>query len=233
MPYLKWISDERLIESVNHLLLKASLAKTNTNIHKNVIDPFSAIFEIAGFELDYEVWLKGEISRQAQKTLQNHIGDFHQNILGFSEKWVNKKTGSVVDLVSDELKIIAEIKNKYNTISGGKLADLYNSLNSLIMPKASIYKDYTAYYVVIIPKKAKRYNVLFVPSNKEQGEKCPPNEKIREMDGSSFYALVTGHENALEELFDILPQVIIDISSGKYRVEDKEKLKLFFNQAFG
>ena len=234
MAFLKWINNKNLKGAVTHLLNKAQEAKENAakDFGKNVIDPFSAIFEMAGFEIDYRTWIKSETTRQAQKTLQNHIGDFHQNILGCSHGWANMKTGRVVDLISDKHKIIAEVKNKYNTVSGGKLADLYNSLHGLVMPKSSIYKGYTAYYVAIIPKKSKRYNIEFTPSNKEEGEKCPANKKIREIDGASFYTLATGDKNALENLFDVLPEVISECSGGKYKIRDKEKLKNFFNIAF-
>jgi Eco47II restriction endonuclease len=234
MARLKWISDKDLESTVTHLLLKASEAKlyAEKDFGKNVIDPFSALFEISGFEIDYETWLKSETTRQAQKTLQNHIGDFHQNILGYVEGWENLKKGNVIDLISHKKKIIAEVKNKYNTISGGKLSDLYYSLTDQVMPKSSIYKGYAAYYVAIIPKSTKRYDKEFTPSDKEKGEKCPPNEKIRETDGASFYSLVTSEKNALENLFDILPSVIKDCSNGKYIIKDKGKLKEFFNLAF-
>ncbi|WP_317898814.1 Eco47II family restriction endonuclease [Aurantibacillus circumpalustris] len=234
MPILKWISDKDLKSAVSNLLNTASLAKKNStkSFNKNVIDPFSAVFEISGFEIDYATWLKSETTRQAQKTLQNHIGDFHQTILGLSNSWENMKTGNVMDLVSHKHKIIAEVKNKFNTISGGKLSDLYHSLQGQVMPKSSRYKGYTAYYVAIIPKKPKRYDIEFTPSNKEEGEKCPSNKKIRETDGASFYDLVTGHKNALETLFDALPDVISECSDGKYKVKDKEKLKEFFNTAY-
>lgn len=197
-----------------------------------MIDPFSAIFEMSGFAIDYETWLKSETTRQAQKTLQNHIGDFHQNILGYSKGWTNMKVGSVVDLVSSEHSIVAEIKNKHNTISGGKLSDLYYSLDGLISPKSSIYKGYIAYYVTIIPKTQKRFNIPFTPSVKEKGERCPVNENIRQIDGASFYSLVTGSDNALEDLFDVLPDVILECSHGKYVVKNIGKLKDFFNLAF-
>lgn len=234
MPRLSWIADERLEYAVKHLLKTARLAKLKTEkeFGKNVIDPFSAIFEMAGFEIDYTTWFKSETTRQAQKTLQNHIGNFHQFILGSVPGWVNLETGSVVDLISSEKKIIAEVKNKHNTISGGKLADLYNSLEGLVMPKASIYKGYTAYYVAIIPKKPTRFDREFTPSEKEKGEKCPANEKIREIDGATFYSLVTENSNALEELFDVLPDLILECSDGKYQIQEKEKLKDFFNVAF-
>jgi hypothetical protein len=234
MSKLKWIDDEKLKAEVKKLLLLAKEAQnsTVTKFGKNVIDPFSAIFEMSGFDIDYETWIKSETTRQAQKTLQNHIGDFHQNILGYSKGWINMKVGHVIDLVSEDKKIIAEVKNKFNTISGGKLADLYSSLDGLISPKSSIYKGYTAYYVAIIPKNPERYNKPFTPSNKEKGEKCPINGNIREIDGASFYSLVTGFNYALENLFDVLPEIIFECSEGKYKIPEKNKLKEFFKLAF-
>ncbi|TRZ66254.1 Eco47II family restriction endonuclease [bacterium] len=234
MSKLKWIDDANLYAEVKQLLSIAKEAKNTavSEFGKNVIDPFSAIFEMSGFEIDYETWFKSETTRQAQKTLQNHVGDFHQNILGFSKGWENKKVGHVIDLASADKKIIAEIKNKYNTISGGKLSDLYISLDNLVSPKNSIYKGYTAYYVAIVPKKTTRYDNPFTPSNKEKGEKCPMNGNIREVDGASFYTLVTGDDNALEDLFDILPDVIYECSEGRYKIKDKEKLKAFFKLAY-
>jgi len=142
------------------------------------------------------------------------------------------KVGKVIDLFSAENKIIAEVKNKFNTISGGKLSDLYYSLDSLVSPKSSIYKGFTAYYVSIIPKKRGRYNKPFTPSDKGKGAKCPLNENIREIDGASFYSLVTGDDNALESLFDTLPDVIYECSEGKYEIRDRNKLKAFFSSAF-
>ena len=234
MPFLKWISDTDLKNEVSQLLSIAKDAQkaAGDEFGKNVIDPFAAIFEMSGFDIDYNTWLKSETTRQAQKTLQNHIGDFHQYILGYSKDWTNKGVGNIIDLLSEKNKTIAEIKNKYNTISGGKLSDLYYSLEKQVSPKSSIYKGYTAYYVAIIPKKGGRYNKPFTPSDKDKGEKCPVNEHIREIDGASFYSLVTGLDNALEDLFDALPEVIKVCSEGKYVIKDKVKLKEFFNLAY-
>ncbi|MCK9204927.1 MAG: Eco47II family restriction endonuclease [Bacteroidales bacterium] len=234
MPWLSWIKDADLKNEVGQLLSIAKEAQKAAvdEFGKNVIDPFAAIFEMSGFDINYEAWLKSETTRQAQKTLQNHIGDFHQNILGYSKGWTNMKVGNVIDLFSEKNKAIAEIKNKYNTISGGKLSDLYYSLAKLVCPKSSIYKGYTAYYVAVIPKNGERYNKPFTPSDKDKGEKCPLNEHIREIDGASFYSLVTGSDKALDGLFDVLPEIIKICSGGKYQVKDKAKLKEFFNLAY-
>lgn len=234
MPYLKWISDNDLLNEVNQLLLIAKEAQEATaeEFGKNIIDPFAAVFEMSGFGIDFKTWMDSETARQAQKTLQNHIGNFHQNILGYSKGWTNMRVGNVIDLVSDVNKTVAEIKNKYNTVSGGKLSDLYYSLDMLISPKSSIYKGYTAYYVAIIPKNGKRYNKTFTPSDKDKGEKCPRNEHIREIDGASFYSLVTGFENTLEDLFEVLPGAIKVCTEGKYQFKDIGKLKEFFKLAY-
>jgi hypothetical protein len=107
MPFLEWISDTDLINEVNHLLSVAKNAKIDAGkeFGKNVIDPFAAVFEMSGFEIDYDTWFKSEAARQAQKTLQNHIGDFHQNILGYTTGWRNKGVGSIVDLLSEDISV--------------------------------------------------------------------------------------------------------------------------------
>ncbi len=235
MAYLDWISDEALTRCVKHLIEKAKLANSESikKFNKNVIDPFSAFFQISGFDMNHEAWQQSEISRQAQKTLQNHVGDFHQNILGSVEGWHNKGVGSVIDLVNDESKVIAEVKNKYNTLSGGQLANLYRSLDSLVSPKSSIYFGYTAYYVTVIPKNPERKDVTFTPSNREKGAKENLNERIRQIDGVSFYQLVTGSEKALVDLFNTLPQVVSDILDTPMNKQDLDALEVYFKHAFG
>ncbi len=56
MPKLSWISDTELNKIVTQLLNKAIEAKTATvgEFGKNVIDPFSALFEISGFSMSYD-----------------------------------------------------------------------------------------------------------------------------------------------------------------------------------
>jgi len=138
MAWLTWIEDGLLVDEVQKLLSIAKKAQTTStsDFNKNVIDPFAALFEMAGFEIHFETWKKNEITRQAQKTLQNHIGNFHQNILGHVQGWENLNTKQVVDLKSDRLKIVAEVKNKYNTVSGGKLSDFIHLFERTRQPKS-------------------------------------------------------------------------------------------------
>lgn len=242
MAYLTWISDELLKQAVRNVLGKGRDAKQNApkNFNKNVVDPFASLFESSAFGLtNFEEWKNQELNRQAQKTLQNHIGNLHQEILGSVVGWQNLKVGSNAgsDLVCTDKKILAEIKNKYNTLTGGKQVTLYREFDNLISPKASIYHGYTAYYVTIIPKTPTRFDKSFTPSDKEKGTRCNDNSKIRTIDGASFYTLVTGEQAALHQFYTVLPQVIeelmkLEFEEPDFKITDKQKFIEIFEQAF-
>lgn len=141
-------------------------------------------------------------------------------------------TGNIVDLVNEDLKIVAEVKNKHNTTKGSDKVAIYKELDDLVMPKASLYKDYTAYFVEIIPKKPERYIDFFTPSDRKKGARCEANPKIKMIDGASFYAMVTGQDDALEKIFKTLPVVIKDClktSAGAMQTSIAED---FFRLAF-
>lgn len=235
MAYLNWIKDEDLIGSVEFLLNVAKTAQLTSKkkFHKNVIDPFSAFFQLTGFEMDFNTWEISEQTRQSQKTLEGHIGTFHQSVLGKVNGWKDLETGGAMDIISDDRKILAEIKNKHNTVKGANLSDLYKSMESAIMPKTSRFHGFTAYYVTVIPKKPIRFDYPFTPSDKSVGKKLTINEKIRIIDGASFYELVTGERNALEKLFNVLPTVILNLKSTTISPSDFKNLESYFKTAFG
>jgi hypothetical protein len=120
---------------------------------------------------------------------------------------------------------------------------VYDELEQTVMHKNSTYKGYIAYYVTIIPGNAKRFDKLFTPSNNETETKKAENKLIREIDGYSFYALVTGHEHALFELYNAIPNVIETLvaTSEFSRLKNlkpnnffqEENFKAFFVDAFG
>lgn len=234
MPYLNWITDDDLNNCVTNVIHVARDAKqkAEADFHRNVIDPFSALFQIGGFEIDGTNWLVSEKSRQAGKTLQNHIGDFHQKILGSVDGWENLGTGGNMDLIYKERRITAEIKNKHNTISGGLLIAFYDNLEELVMPNSSVYHGYTAYLVQIIPRRPQRFNQPFRTSNRKTSTRAHANELIRSIDGASFYELVTGDSDALNDLFNILPKVIQNIYGSIFSAADLVILDEFFKKAY-
>ena len=232
MPYLKFIDDkvyEKIVRDILDIGLK-SRQKAEKNFHSNVIDPFGMMIEMVCFGLETDAWIHAEEMRQAQKTISNSYGIFHQKMLGSVAGWQDLGTGQIFDLLSKKQRVIAEIKNKFNTVKGSDRVGVFESLKSQVMPKNAQYRGYTAYFVQIIPKKAKRYNIAFTPSDNKIGEKSAENNLIREIDGASFYSLVTGDPNALEKVFNTLPRVIKKVSS--IQIADVSGLKEVFTRAF-
>jgi hypothetical protein len=73
----------------------------------------------------------------------------------------------------------------------------------------SKYIGYTAYYVTILAKK--RINKVFIPSDNRKKRKRPHNEFIREVDGKTFYNIVTGEKDAIYKIYKIIPYILSDI----------------------
>jgi len=236
MAYLPFICDKDFLMHISAVIEIGIEAKKNApkKFHSNVIDPFGPVFEMAVHTISADDWRKLEITRQIQKTIQNAIGEFHNDILGSVSGWSKLEKGKQVDLVNDDRSIIAEIKNKYNTVSGGKLKDHYDEFHSLVNVKSSIYHGATAYFAQIIPKKPKPFDRCFTPPDKATGKKKPKDAKIREIDGRSFYAKVTGIDNALDLLHEQIPTAIVHLGYGGNGLsnEDITQLGSYFTRAY-
>jgi hypothetical protein len=206
MPILPFIRDDDLKKYTKEVLDKTRIAEADAQakIYSNVVDPFSAIFDAMPHNLSIDEWMVQERSRQIQKTLQNALGDFHQNILGSVTGWHNAGRGGSFDIENREKMIIAELKNKHNTINSSSAEALYLKLANHLRYSE---KKYTAYVVFIIPKLSEQYNTRWSPNKKTMALR----EDIRRIDGYSFYALASGYDNALKMLYEALPSVIGEI----------------------
>ena len=185
------------------------------SLRQNTLDVFSAILESILKGISFDEWIEQEKKRQIQKTLQNKVGDLHQKILGTLSGVQDLGVGDVVDIISQEKSLIAEIKNKHNTTKGNHKIAVYDDLKSVLSSKPEIT---TAYYVEILPKNGKKYNKPFTPSDNKTSQQRPANEFIRQIDGQSFYELLTGNPNALRELYILLAQVASEILSEEFNL---------------
>jgi hypothetical protein len=227
---LKFIKKEKLFFLCKRIVdvLQKSINSGEVQLYKNIVDPFSALFDAYCQGISLSQWLELEKTRQIQKTFQNEIGSFHQQILGAIEGWENLEKGNIVDIINNERKIIAEIKNKFNTTKGNHKIAIYDDLDLLLNHQ---YKDYTAYYVSILTKK--RINKSFTPSDNKTKKRRPVNKNIIEIDGKSFYAIATGDNEALYKLYKIIPEILSEIlnKDNKKIISDPLFDKLF-EQAF-
>jgi hypothetical protein len=232
MAFLTWISDEKLLEAFATLAdsIKRGADKAEKDRARNIIDPFSAVFTLSFLKMNHLHWLEMEVFRQKEKSLTNAIGNFHQQILGSVNGWENLGTKANVDIVNDERKIIAEIKNKYNTVKGSERINIYKSLYDCIYGKVSKYNGYKAYFVTIIPRRPEGICRPFVPSDSKSGKKPLEDENIIEIDGKRFYSLVTGSETAMEDLFKVIPQIL---ATDHFHLTLDNESKVYVNKLFG
>ncbi|MFA6551822.1 MAG: Eco47II family restriction endonuclease [Patescibacteria group bacterium] len=232
MPYLKFITDKQLISAVGKVvkIIETAEHEADNNLHKNVIDPFSALFHGATHAITYKEWIEQEKARQSQKTMQNAIGDFHQEILGAIPGWSNLGTGGGLDVVNLKMKIIAEVKNKFNTTKGNHRVEVYDAIKSKL--KTETYANFTGYFVEVIPQGKKTYNKPFVPPDNKTKRRRPSNKYIRIIDGKSFYTLAAGRKYALKELFEAVSHILVD--EYKFKLSKTEALQYFelFKMAF-
>ncbi len=225
---LSFITDREFEKYVQKVIdaVDKKLKKVEKNLATNTLDPFSALFQSVILDLNLDEWMELEKNRQVQKTMQNAIGEFHQNLLGSFKDWENLGKGGSVDLENKERKIIVEIKNKHNTLNSASAATTYSKLaNHLKYDK----KGYTAYLVQIVPRKVEDYDVPWSPNLATEKLR----DDIRRIDGESFYDLVSGETNTLERVYKYLPTVINRLrGSDGLSNEDVAQLNKLFAKAY-
>ncbi len=219
MSYVNFVSDEHFKNCVrfvlnsfeNAVVLKNSLEKSiekgnifKSSLFSNEIDPFKMTFEIQ--QIGIEEWIRKEVLRQLDKSVEQKMGDFHQKILGGVEGWEDLGIGQKVDLVNREQKIYIELKNKHNTMNSSAQANVRRELENI----TSRDNEAIAFWAYIIGKKSN-------PSGEAVWIKKSFNkiDNVKKIWGKELYQMVTGKEDALAQVFEALPVVISDLNRNK------------------
>jgi hypothetical protein len=204
-----------------------SAAAVEANPYRNVIDPFSALIDAARQKINLDTWMEQEKVRQTQKGFQNALGDFHQDIIGDISGWKNEGIGGSIDVRNDSMKIIAEIKNKYNTVNSNSAKAIYGNLANHLQYAE---KGYTAYLVSILPGNKKPINKQWSPNKKTMALR----DDIRKIDGRSFYTLATGNPDSLQMLYGVLPNILKDmLKMNPELLKGTDEFKVLFEKAYG
>jgi hypothetical protein len=214
--YLTWLSNEALTHAIEHVYRAYSTSLLTTSLshlQRNILDPFSLAFETILYGKTVDECIKDEALRQAQKTLGKAVGEFHQIVLGSCEGWVNLGTGdeSHLDVRREDGSIFAEIKNKFNTTNDDSGRSVFNKMRVI----ANQYPNANVYHVQIIRKRLKPYDEMW----KRLGNNNP---RIRLVSGEKFYEMVTGIEDALEDLYSVLPDALHHFVERAGQIAQKE-----------
>ena len=201
--YLSFISDEHLLYCIGNLhksYLKAKANVSKKKFYKNKIDTIKLTFDAKFNDLDEETLIKTEINRQIDKSINNSIGTFHEQILsGITGFEMGNLSGFDIKATDDTL--FADIKNKHNTMNSSSAESLFQKLAKY----ADTYKKANCYWVQILAKNSFNEKWFGEINGKEYS-----HSRVYKISGDQFYKLLSGKEKALFELYQVLPQAISD-----------------------
>jgi hypothetical protein len=189
---LSWIEEDDFNSCVERLLTRVDQAKQEAPIRskKNTIDPFLSLLTAFTFGANTKIDIEEiQNTRTITSNISSALGNFHQELLGSVDGWENHDAG--YDLECEERKIVAEVKNKHNTMNDSNKTQVIGGLNTAIRQKQE--KGWEAYLVIVIPKRTGK--------GKTQ---IPPHKSVYEVDGAFFYDLVAKEKNALRNTFDCM-----------------------------
>ena len=201
--YLSFISDEHLLKCIENLHKSYIKSKANVSkkkFYKNKIDTIKLTFDSKFNDLDEETLIKTEINRQIDKSINNSIGTFHEEILGGIEGF-EKGSLSGFDIKAEDNTIFSDIKNKHNTMNSSSAESLFQKLANY----ADTYKQAKCYWVQILSKSS--FNEKW--SGEINGKEYS-HSRVYKISGDKFYELLSGEENAFLNLYKVLPEAISD-----------------------
>lgn len=201
--YVNYISDEHFLNCVKKLhqsYLKAKNNISKKSFYTNKVDTIKLTFDSKFNEIKEEDLIQSEILRQIDKSINNSIGTFHEEILGGIEGYeVGKLSG--FDIKAKDNTLFADIKNKHNTMNSSSAEASFQKLARY----ANDYKTAKCYWVQILAKGS--FNELW---KGEINGKEYSHSRVFKISGDQFYALLTGKEDALFQLYKALPNAIDD-----------------------
>jgi hypothetical protein len=145
--------------------------------------------------------IASECMRQMDKSNNNHIGYFHQNIFRYAGNgWIVPTEG--FDVVNEERHIFVEMKNKHNTMNSAASQKTYMKMQNKIV------RDSRATCMLVETIATRSQNKTWVVTvDKEQFN----NENIRRVSMDKFYEIVFEDSLAFVKLCKTLPDILDDV----------------------
>lgn len=177
--------------------------------NSNIVDPIKLIFDKMVYQETWEGTISNEIFRQRDKSNNNHIGYFHQNIFKYIENCQVPDTGWDVILERPEGfkmqdgsivgKIYAEMKNKHNTMNSASAGKTFIKMQNQLLSDDNC----ACFLVEAIAKQSQNIKWETTVDANKVGHKL-----IRRVSIDNFYSIVTGQKDAFYKICLALPKVI-------------------------
>lgn len=208
---LGFISEEDFKKHVQATILKYGEKLESFDLKRfnsNLIDPNKLIFDKSVYKTSWEEIVNNEIFRQRDKSNNNDIGYFHQNMFSYFKGcevpqagWdvIYRNPDGIVMPDGDVVHTLyVEMKNKHNTMNSASSAKTYIKMQSQILDD-----DCACLLVEAIAKRSQ--NIKW--TTKVDGKNVQ-HRLIRRVSMDQFYSIVTGDENAFYKMCMALPEVI-------------------------
>jgi hypothetical protein len=206
--YVDFIDDKHLInciENLHNAYLKAKSNITKKTFYNNKVDTIKLTFDAKFNNISEEDLIQAEILRQIDKSINNSIGTFHEQILGGIKGYeIGKLSG--FDIKASDNTLFADIKNKHNTMNSSSAEALYQKLKKF----ADKYKKAKCYWVQILAKSSFNENWQGDINGQEYN-----HSRVHKISGDQFYTILTGQNDALFQLYKCLPIALKDFISSK------------------
>lgn len=198
---LGFISDEDIFKHVKETVQRYSASINLKEFNKNIVDPVKLTFDAKVYGRTMKEVVTSECIRQMDKSNNNHIGYFHQNLFRYAGNgWSVPNEG--FDVVNEEKHIFVEMKNKHNTMNSAAAQKTYMKMQNKII------RDSKATCMLVEVIATHSQNKTWVATvDKERFE----NEHIRRVSIDKFYEIVFGDLLAFSKLCKALPVILDDV----------------------
>lgn len=236
---LRFISDADLYDHTKETVKRFRTGMTLEQFKSNIVDPIKMTFDTHVYGKSVEDVIDSEVMRQLNKSNENLIGNFHQNMFKFvGGGWEVPQTGADgFDVENHERHIFAEIKNKHNTMNSSSAKSVHSHMRGLIQGDTRA----CCYLVEIVAKTSQDIPWKLASSPLREDRQ----ERLRRISIDRFYEIVTGDPTAFRDLCSVLGRVIDDILEEdpnvvgensvlkELKLEDGDVLRTIFKMSFG
>src|SRR5690554_1573602 len=194
--YVNFISDEHLLNCIENLHKAYLRAKNNISkksFYTNKVDTIKLTFDAKFNDINEDDLIQSEILRQIDKSINNSIGTFHEQILGGIKGYeIGNLSGFDIKANDDSLFAIFGASDLSKNISDAVFEKLANA--------ARVFLKAKLYYVLLDDDS--NTNEKWVIGHEEYSVS---QKRVFKISLKQFYAEATKQQNAYEQLCEKLP----------------------------
>lgn len=202
---LGYLSDEDIFHHVKSTVLQYRRSIDLKAFNKNIIDPIKLTFDAKIYGQTMAQTIESECIRQIDKTNNNRIGYFHQNLFRLAGNgWEVPANGDKggFDILNDDLRIYVEMKNKHNTMNSSASQKTYMKMQDKIL----MDDQATCMLVEVIAKHSQQKKWTVTVDHRKFS-----HERILRVSLDKFYEIVFGQKDAFFLLCKALPDILDDV----------------------